>query len=436
MRRQRTSTTSTLSTVSTSQHQPHRHRHPQHDRHRQHPQHPHHRHDHLSAPAAAYSSSRPRGRGRFLFISPTGSRTIPAIRSSSPICSGGTRTSSPCQRAMWNAPFYWPLHDALALTEHGAGMSLVSSPIQWLGGSPLLAYNCTARAVGVARGLVAASRAGASADGQHRRRVLRRTRFRVCSLSRVAAGAPASARHLVDTARAAGAARVLRRRAAAMAAAVRRLVDVAVADERLLHVLRAGFAAGVDRWFTPWRSSPRKAIAVVCTWVLFSLPLLPVLYEYYTVQRRLGLGRTRSEMQLYSAHGRSFLTTAPLLRFWHGRQAMTRGGLAVSGNRRAVVIAAALRTRSTPSGRPARSALHLLYRCDAADDLDDLRVPRRRLTRLTSLWHAYDWIGWLPGYSGLRVPERFFMLATLCLAIAAGLGDECPRANASPGRHG
>ena len=47
----------------------------------------------------------------------------------------------PLSGAMWNAPFYWPMHDALALTEHLAGIGLVSSPVQWLGGSALLAYN-------------------------------------------------------------------------------------------------------------------------------------------------------------------------------------------------------------------------------------------------------------------------------------------------------
>ena len=46
----------------------------------------------------------------------------------------------PLSHAMWNAPFYWPMQDALALTEHGAGMGVVTSPIIWLGGSPLLAY--------------------------------------------------------------------------------------------------------------------------------------------------------------------------------------------------------------------------------------------------------------------------------------------------------
>src|SRR3954469_24792398 len=42
---------------------------------------------------------------------------------------------------MWNAPFYWPMRDALALTEHEAGIGMVGAPIQWLGGSALLAYN-------------------------------------------------------------------------------------------------------------------------------------------------------------------------------------------------------------------------------------------------------------------------------------------------------
>src|SRR4051794_33547496 len=42
---------------------------------------------------------------------------------------------------MWNAPFYWPMTGALALTEHEAGIGVLGAPIQWLGGSALLAYN-------------------------------------------------------------------------------------------------------------------------------------------------------------------------------------------------------------------------------------------------------------------------------------------------------
>jgi hypothetical protein len=40
---------------------------------------------------------------------------------------------------------------------------------------------------------------------------------------------------------------------------------------------------------------------------------------------------------------------------------------------------------------------------------------------MAALWHPYTLLAALPGFSGLRVPSRFFMLAMLCLAVAAGL---------------
>jgi hypothetical protein len=40
---------------------------------------------------------------------------------------------------------------------------------------------------------------------------------------------------------------------------------------------------------------------------------------------------------------------------------------------------------------------------------------------LAALWHPYSWLTWLPGFGGLRVPARIYMLAILCLAVAAGI---------------
>jgi hypothetical protein len=40
---------------------------------------------------------------------------------------------------------------------------------------------------------------------------------------------------------------------------------------------------------------------------------------------------------------------------------------------------------------------------------------------LATLRHPYDLLLWLPGFSGIRVPPRFFLITALCLAIAAGL---------------
>ena len=41
----------------------------------------------------------------------------------------------------WSPPILIPVRGALALSEHLAGLGLFSTPVQLLGGSPLLAYN-------------------------------------------------------------------------------------------------------------------------------------------------------------------------------------------------------------------------------------------------------------------------------------------------------
>jgi len=47
----------------------------------------------------------------------------------------------PLTTAYWNPPFYFPMRDALALTEHLAGLSPITTPLQWVGLSPLTTYN-------------------------------------------------------------------------------------------------------------------------------------------------------------------------------------------------------------------------------------------------------------------------------------------------------
>ena len=325
----------------------------------------------------------------------------------------------PLSTAMWNAPFYWPLRDALALTEHGAGMSLVSSPIQWFGGSPLLAYNVllilSVWLAGLAGHALVRRLTGSTAAAFCGGLAFAFAPYRASQLAHL---------HLLVTW---WMPLVLLGLHAYYQDGRRRwllLFGVSWMLQSLtngyymffLPVLLLAWIA----WFTPWRSSARKAVTVVCAWVLFSLPLLPVLYKYYTVQRRLGLGRTRSDMQLYSAHAASFLTTAPLLRFWHGRQAMTEEDSLFPGITALVVIAAALLLARRQLAGP-RARLFTFYIGAMLLMIWMTFGPAPQAYSVTSLWRAYDWIGWLPGYSGLRVPERFFMLATLCLAVAAGV---------------
>ena len=324
----------------------------------------------------------------------------------------------PLTEAMWNAPFYWPLRDALALTEHGAGMGVVASPIQWLGGSPLLAYNV---------------------------------------LLIVSAWWSAWAAHAL-----------VRRLTGSMAAAFCAGIAFGFAPYRAsqlahLHLLvtwwlplallalHAYYEDGRRRWlalfgaswllqgltngyymfflpvllllwvlaFTDWRTQWRRAAAVTATFILFSLPLIPVLLKYYTVQRALGLGRARSEMQMFSAHWSSFLNAGPLLRFWPSREPITQEDFLFPGVTGVIAVLACLLLARRQLGVTRRA--FIFYGTAAIAMTWFAFGPSSADTPAAALWHAYSWIAWLPGFSGLRVPERFFMLATLCLAVAVGL---------------
>ena len=326
----------------------------------------------------------------------------------------------PLSSAMWNAPFYWPLRDALALTEHGAGMSLLTSPIQWFGGSPLLAYNvlliATVWLAGLSMHALVRRLTGSTAAAFCGGLAFAFSPYRASQLSHL---------HLLVTWWMPLALLGLhafyedgRRRWLALFGVSWLLQSLTNGYYMFfLPVLLLAWIA----WFTPWRSAARKAADVLAAWMLFSLPLLPVLYEYYSVQRRLGLFRTRTEMQMYSAHLASFYTTAPLLRFWHGRQATTDEDFLFPGVAAiAVIVIALLVARRQLAGARARA---LAFYAAATLLMTWMTFgPAAEPWSIASVWHAYDWIGWLPGYSGLRVPERFFMLSTLCLATTAGLG--------------
>ena len=47
----------------------------------------------------------------------------------------------PLTREWWNAPAFYPISGVLAFSEHLFGLTLLTTPVQWLGGSPVLAYN-------------------------------------------------------------------------------------------------------------------------------------------------------------------------------------------------------------------------------------------------------------------------------------------------------
>src|SRR5262245_42945904 len=47
----------------------------------------------------------------------------------------------PLTTRWWNAPSFWPITGTLALSEHLLGATIVSTPLLWLGVSPVTTYN-------------------------------------------------------------------------------------------------------------------------------------------------------------------------------------------------------------------------------------------------------------------------------------------------------
>jgi F5/8 type C domain-containing protein len=48
---------------------------------------------------------------------------------------------TPLTEAWWNAPFFWPTRDVTAFAEHLLGISLLATPLQWIGAGPVTSYN-------------------------------------------------------------------------------------------------------------------------------------------------------------------------------------------------------------------------------------------------------------------------------------------------------
>jgi hypothetical protein len=168
------------------------------------------------------------------------------------------------------------------------------------------------------------------------------------------------------------------------------------------------------------RETLRRGAAVLGAWVVCSLPLLPVLFKYYTVQHRLGLSRSRLEMTGFSAHWHSFLDRSETLALGRGAERFTPEAILFPGLTVVLVLIAAAAIARRQFDR--RSWRYFLFYVGAAMLTAWMTFgPSVDARSLDTLWHAYAWIAWLPGYSGLRVPSRFFMLTTLCLAAAAGL---------------
>lgn len=320
--------------------------------------------------------------------------------------------AAPLTAAWWNAPFYWPLPGALTLTEHLAGLSPITTPLQMLGAPPLLAYNVVLIASAWWAGLathalvrrlggsaMAASCAGiAFAYAPYRAGQLAHLQLYACWWLPITL----LALHAYYE----------ERRARWLALAGVSWLLQGLTNGYFLLFFPVLIACWLV-WFTR-RAQLRAALNVALTLAAAAVLALPFLLKYYTIQTALGLSRSAGEMTAYGARPESFLSATPILRFWHTPPAATTEHYLFPG----ITAVALTLTGLIVARRDRRFQFYAL----AAVLMTALAAgPAPRPVGIELLWHPYSLLAWLPGFKGLRVPARFFMLAVLCLAVAAGL---------------
>jgi hypothetical protein len=336
--------------------------------------------------------------------------------------------SVPFTDAWWSPPIFFPMRGALALSEHLAGLTIVTTPLQWLGASALSAYN-VAFVLSFAlsgffvfllvRRILAgpehdavrdtAALCGGLAYGFGPYRAGQLAHLQVLTSEWMPLALLAMHAYVDDG----------RRRWLALFAAAWLLQSLSNGYYLLFFpiLIALWLACLVD-----WRRDRARGAILFGVWGAASLPLIPVLLAYARVQQRLGLTRTPGDMANFSATSNAFLHASGLLRFWPTTPTATTEGFLFPGIASIALVAAASvaavrrRPRQTPAG------VALGFYAGAALLMWVLAFGPAPPGGGAIAWlRPYTALAWLPGFSGLRVPARFAMLATLCIAVASGL---------------
>jgi len=228
----------------------------------------------------------------------------------------------PLTARWWNAPSFWPVTGALALSEHLLGLTVVSTPLLWLGADPvttynlvlLLSYPLTAIAThGLAYAIVRRHGPAMLAG-----LIMGFSPYRVAQLPHVqmlwAFGMPLAllaAHRYVDT----GSWRWL----VALGAS---WLMLALSNSYFLLFFPVLFAAWI-LWFAA--GSLGRATAIVAVWVGASLPLIPILWTYAAIHQAQRLTRRFDEIESFGADLAAIVTTAPEMIVWRRLAAPGRG---------------------------------------------------------------------------------------------------------------
>ena len=397
----------------------------------------------------------------------------------------------PLTSTWWNAQAFYPVPGVLSFSETLLGLSLIATPIQWLGGSPLLAYNvvflltfplCALGAyllvLEITRHRDAAFIAGLL-FGFAPYRMAHLAHLQVLAAFGMPFALLGLHRYLREP----------RPRWLALFGAGW-LIQALCNGYYLLFFTVLVFIWVL--WFAPPTSNRRAFLAIFATGVLVALPVVPLLWRYRAIHETFGFARDLGTTRIYSADVLALFNAEPMMTVWgwvqlfSGPEGQLFPGLTVLLLLAAFVWivprdAAAPMPGDARAERRRRSVWRVLYvlgticvlgalamlvaqrwgwsfdpvvPLTAALTIGILRVlTSERVTRahaqrsvlgfyavaalimwLFSLGPAPTVTGeplmyrgpyWLlmhlPGFSALRVPARFWMMSTLCLAVLGAI---------------
>ena len=225
-------------------------------------------------------------------------------------------THLPFSTAWWNAPQFYPSAGVSAFTENLMGISVIFSPVYWITGNPIAAYNSAFFLTWPLSGFLrTCSYATHAAIG---RRVPGGPGLRVRSLSDSRTRTRPGAR---DLRIAVGAARTawLYQRSSTRWLVLFGAAWIVQSLANGYFMLFGAVLVGLWLvWFGTHRDTRRLTPPVLATWLVASLPLLPVLFKYKAIHEQFGMRREPYEALYFSARPQSFFQTSNRILTWGG----------------------------------------------------------------------------------------------------------------------